>query len=198
MDLLSVFNAALRTVGISGSIHFRKTGDNNMINNPAFLTQAQDTAWNNQTLKATRDPVTGIETTHCNQGALAVARGVGCTDFPLPPAGGEPYTADQLFNFFLNHPQTWFEKDMVDVQTLANAGALVFACLPSWILQEAHGHIVSLTPGAEVWSGSLGMNVPICLNISTIELSARNVGINFAFPMHKATPRFWVWKGSLA
>jgi hypothetical protein len=121
---------------------------------------------------------------------------VGCHEFD-PPAGADPYIADQLFNFFLNHPSTWFEKDIGDVQQLTNAGALVFACLPSSILQEAHGHIVSLTPGSEFWSGELGMNVPICLNISTIELSGRSVSITKAFPMKRVTPRFFVWKGSL-
>lgn len=170
-------------------------GKNKMAGNPEILKQVQDTVWADPRWKATK-AADGTQTTHCNQGSLAIANGMGCHEFD-PPADGEPYTADQLFNFFQRATSNFLEKDMTDVQQLANAGSLVFACLPSWILQEAHGHIVSITPGIEVMSDSLQIHVPLCLNISTIELSARSVGINFAFPMHRVTPRFFVWKGSL-
>lgn len=166
-----------------------RTGVNNM-KDPEFLSKVQDTVWNDPRWRATP----GV--THCNQAALAVAQGVGCHEFD-PPTGGEPYTADQLFLFFQRDSSNFFEKNLEDVQALVNAGSLVFAILPSWILLEAHGHIVSLTPGIPVHSEGIDKDVPVCLNISTAELSSRCVGINFAFPLKRAMPRYFAWKVSL-
>ena len=161
----------------------------------AKLKEVQDTVWNDPRWKATTAE-NGVETTHCNQGSLAVANGMGCHEFD-PPANGEPYTADQLYSFFQKDTSGFVEKMMEDVQALVNQGSLIFASLPSGILQESHGHIVSLTPGDMVWSDHLGKDVPVCLNISTKELSSRSIGLNWAFPMSRATPRFFAWKESL-
>ena len=194
MDFLNVIIAAFQKFGVSVS-HYGRLGwlGGPMIKDPKKLSDVQDTVWNDPRWKATT--AGGVETTHCNQGSLAVANGMGCHSFD-PPMNGEPYTADQIFNFFANIDKgaNFLEKDMADVQALVNAGSLIFACVPSWLLKEAHGHIVTLTPGAEVFSGGLEKNVPICLNISTAQLSARSIGINFAFPMKVVTPRFFAWK----
>lgn len=158
---------------------------------PILLDHIQDAVW--------VDPRWASEggVTHCNQASLAVANGLGCHVFD-PPSGGEPYTADQLFNFLQRSTSGFLEKNMPDVQAIADAGGLVFAVLPSWILGEQHGHIVSLTPGPMMFSPSLNKDVPLCLNISTPELSGRRVGLNWAFPMLKATPRFFAWKELLS
>jgi hypothetical protein len=128
-----------------------------------------------------------------------VANGVGCHEFD-PPSGGEPYTADQLWYFFQRqnngHP-LFLEKDLADVHSLAQQGSLVYAICPSWLLNEKHGHVASLTPGDAVKSSLLNLWVSVCLNISTIAYSGRSVGINFAFPMKRIMPRFFVWKESL-
>ena len=163
---------------------------------PIKLSQVQDQAWDDPRWKAHFDPATKIETTHCNQGALAVANGVGCHEFD-PPSGGDPYAADQLFYFFQRVTSNFLEKDLADVHDLVRAGSLVFVISPSWLLNEGHGHVVSLTPGDAVKSESLGLWVPVCLNISTAALSSRSVGINCAFPMKRTMPRFFAWKGSL-
>ena len=176
------------------TVRFRETGYKNM--DGTKLSLVQDTVWNDPREQPTTDPITGIETTHCNQAALAVARGMGCHDFD-PPAGGEPYTADQLFAFFQRKDSKFIEQDMSNVQALANRGVLVFACLSSFLLQEHHGHVVSITPGETVFSESLVKRVPICLNIAGKRYDSRRIGINFAFPMHRATPRFWAWKTNL-
>lgn len=169
-----------------------------------LLKAVQDKVWADPSLKADTWP-DGSPRTHCNQAALAVANGMGCHDFDAP-VGGEPYTADQLFYFFQrtngNGGPHFLEKNMEDVQDLANAGSLVFAIVPSWTLLEKHGHIVSITPGITVHSPLLGKDVPVCLNVSTAPLSARMVGLNFAFPMHSmaqrgATVRFFAWRESL-
>lgn len=161
---------------------------------PKFLSEVQDKVWNDPRWKASI--IGGFEVTHCNQSALAVANGVGCHEFD-PPSGGEPYTADQLYYFFQRGSSNFLEKDLDDIQGLANAGSLVFAILPSWLLKEQHGHVVSVTPGDQVKSESLSRWVPVCLNVSTEVLSSRSIGINWAFPMKRVCPRFFAWKASL-
>lgn len=167
---------------------------------PTFLSKVQDTVWNNPALKADTWP-NGTPRTHCNQAALAVANGVGCHEFD-PPHGGEPYTADQLWYFFQRKngdgASNFLEKGIQDVHDLVQRGCLVYAVSPSWLLNESHGHIVSLTPGDAVKSESLNIWVPLCLNISTAALSSRAVGVNWAFPMKRTMPRFFVWKDSLS
>lgn len=166
---------------------------------PKFLSSVQDTVWANPKWKENMDA--GVDKTHCAEGSLAVANGVGCHEFD-PPAGGEPYMADQLFNFFQRATSNFLEKDLTDVQGLANAGSLVFAIAPSWLLLEKHGHIVSVTPGSQVKSEMLNRLVPVCLNISTKVLSGRVIGLNYAFPMHSmfqrgSAVRYFAWKESL-
>ena len=90
---------------------------------PKILSQVQDTVWNDPRWKATFDPNAKVEITHCNQASLAVANGMGCHEFDAP-TGGEPYTADQLFYFFQRDTSNFLEKNMDDVQALANAGSL--------------------------------------------------------------------------
>ncbi len=179
----------LNCLSLTVEIPFVMTGCRNKMTSEQ-LNEVQDTVWNNPAFQA-RDGKT-----FCNQASLAVANGIGCHEFD-PPKDGDPYTADQLFNFFQRSTSNFLEKNMEDVQALANKGALVFASLPSWRLDQAHGHICSLTPGDQVKSYSLDTYVPVCLNLSTQALSSRRVGINFAFPMKRAMPRYFVWKGSL-
>ena len=88
----------------------------------------------------------------------------------------------------------WLEKNMEDVQTLANQGSLVFAVLDSHAMQEHHGHIVSITPGEMIESGELNKQVPVCLNVAGAKLSGRKVELTEAFPMRHCTPRFFAWK----
>lgn len=170
------------------------TGVNNL-KDPQLLIKVQDTVWNDPRWKPTSNP-DGSETTHCNQASLAVANGVGCHAFDAP-SGGEPYTADQLYNYFQRKDTPFLEKDLIDVQELANAGSLIYAVLSSWMMGQTHGHIVSITPGEMVYSGSLKKHVPVCLNIGTAKYSARLIGLNFAFNMQKFNPRFFAWKDSL-
>lgn len=162
---------------------------------PKKLSEVQDTVWNDPRWKADFYS-NGSSRTHCNQASLSVANGLGCHEFD-PPANGEPYTADQLFYFFQKDTSGFLEKNLDDAQDLANFGTLVFCVCPSWLLGESHGHIVSITPGSHVMSENLGKFVPVCLNVSTTALSSRSVGINWAFPLKKAMPRFFAWKETL-
>lgn len=161
---------------------------------PEKLSDVQNSVWADPRWKAC--VIGGVEVTHCNQGALAVANGVGCHEFD-PPENGEPYTADQLYYFFQRSTSNFLEKNLEDTHDLAQQGTLIFAVSPSWLLKEQHGHIVSLTPGDQVKSASLSLWVPVCLNISTVSLSDRSIGINFAFPMTRTKPRYFAWKESL-
>lgn len=181
--------AEQRRIGVT--VKTKWTGTNNM-KDPNFLIKAQDTAWNDPALKA-RDGKT-----FCNMSWLKVCQAVGCHDFD-PAPGKEPYVADELWWFFQRKENAgkFLEKDLNDVQDLANRGALIAAVLPSWILKEVHGHIVSITPGEHVWSEGLQKFVPVCMNIATVALSSRKVGLNWAFPMKRVMPKFYAWKESL-
>jgi len=165
------------------------------LKDPKKLSEVQDSVWNDPRWKADTYP-NGKIRTHCNQASLAVANGMGYHGFDSP-VGGEPYTADQIFYYFQRAESNFLEKDLDDAQTLANQGSLLFCISPSWILGEDHGHIVSITPGKSVHSENLGKDVPVCLNISTAVLSSRSIGINWAFPMKRVMPKFFVWKDSL-
>lgn len=174
---------------LTASLSFETTGCKNKMTADK-LNEVQDAVWNNPAFV----PSDGI--THCNQASLAVANGMGCHGFD-PPHGAQPYTADQIFNFLQRESSGFLEKNIEDVQALANNGTLIFASLPSWRLDQAHGHIVSITPGNQIRSYALDMDVPVCLNIGTKALSARRTGINFAFPMKRVKPRYFAWKESL-
>lgn len=196
IDVILDFLRRIGERGIRIDISFRSNLNmKNEMQSPEKLSEVQDTVWNDPRWKAEK-LADGLERTHCNQASLAVANGMGCHEFD-PPINGEPYLADQLYHFFQREASGFLEKNLEDVQNLANRGCLVFAVLPSWIMQQKHGHIVSITPGKMVESGILGKSVPVCLNIAGTELSSRSTGINWAFPLKRATPRFFCWKESL-
>jgi len=160
-----------------------------------LLNAVQDKVWADPRWQPTTD-AKGIETTHCNQAALAVADGLGCHAFD-PGPGAEPYTADQLYDFFQREDSGFVEKLMADVQALANEGSLVYAVLNAHMLAELHGHIVSITTGRMVFSGELSRSVPVCLNIAGKKYDSRRTSLTMAFPMMRVTPRFFAWKASL-
>jgi hypothetical protein len=180
-------------MGIRKSWGITETGYVNK--DPKFLSEVQDKVWNDPALKA-RDGKT-----FCNLAWLKICQGLGCRDFDPPPLQ-EPYTADGIWWFFQRkeNANKWLEKDLANVQDLANQGCLIACILPSWMLGEAHGHIVSLTSGTLVWSESLQKFVPVCMNIGSAPLSSRRIGINMAFPMKrlneekKPQPKFYAWK----
>lgn len=181
-------------MGVRISIRIKATGVNNM-KDPNFLAKAQDTVWNDPRWKADTWP-DGKPRTHCNQASLEVANAVGCHTFD-PAPGRDPYSADELFHFFQRETSGFLEEALDNAQELANKGSLVYAIAPSWLLQEGHGHIASITPGAAVDSEFMKKKVPVCLNISDVAHSARLIGINWAFPLKRTIPRFYAWKESL-
>lgn len=191
-QVIGVLMDALKSWGVRISVPL-KAGNNNLPD-PKLLNEVQDRVWNDPRWKA------GEGVTHCNQAALAVANGMGCHVFD-PAPGKDPYLADQLWYLFMrgqrDNTSKFLEKDMEDVQALANQGSLVFAICPSWLLQEEHGHVVTITAGDPVYSPNLDKQVPVCMNVATAVLSSRRIGINYAFPLKRALPKFYVWKESL-
>lgn len=137
--------------------------------------------------------VDGDHITYCNLAAQAVAQGVGC--HALDPGPGRPaLLADELYRLFLSKPAVFTPLLMRDCQEIVNAGALVFAVLPHWRLQESHGHICTLTTGPGDHSGRWNAFTPFCMNLGRAGTCFRRKGVNWAFQI---VPEFFRWNNAI-
>lgn len=191
---MGLLNGLLRDGFTVSLVKWRFWGCPSMIKDPKKLSMIQDQVWENpqfhaETLKD------GMVVTHCNASAHAVARAYGCLAF-LDLKTNAPYMADEIYDL-MGRSSDFAIKRMDECQALVNQGVLIFAALPSYKLGESHGHIVSLTPGNEEFSGTWNAKTPACLNLGGVTTSFRNKGINWAFPVKKGIPDFFAWGPSL-
>ena len=166
-----------------------------MTKDHAKLSMIQDQVFEDPRFKAQIDPVTKAMTTFCNLSCHAIARAYGCMAL-LNLQTNQPYTADEIYAV-LQASKDFTRKDIGECQDLVNQGSLIFAIKTSQQLGQSHGHIVTLTPGNKEWSNHWTMYVPSCMSIGSPEATFRNKGINFAFPVDKGIPDFYVWNQSL-
>lgn len=127
--------------------------------------------------------------TFCNVATIAVAQGVGCRALDSP-VGIEPLTADEIYRLMLSETLLFAPMVMRQCQDRVNAGALMFAILPSWKLQQSHGHICTLTTGMGDHSGRWNTFTPFCMNLGRAGTCFRKKGVNWAF---QTVPEIFAW-----
>ena len=139
-------------------------------------------------------PANGV--THCNEALHMIGVTVAAYDkfYGL--------TADQIIDYIVNNASEWQPVAMTDAQAMANEGSWLVAGLKSTELGQAHGHVVTIRPGREVYSGKWG-SVPRVLNIGAQNFIARSktgpltnqpCGLNESFiPM----PKIYALKSTL-
>lgn len=159
------------------------TGYTNM-KNKDLLIQSQDKVWASGAFMPNDSD--GEDETFCNLATQAVLKMMGCTDMT-------GLNADAMMEF-LRTSGDWLIKPIGDCQFLANTGTLLIAGLGSKDLGQRHGHVCTITPGTEEFSGHWNCKVPVALSIGRRAICARSLGVNYAFvPM----PEFYAWKPSL-
>lgn len=154
---------------------------------PILLAKAQDAVWESG-LYMPHESDAG-ETTYCNIASQAVARRVGCDMFNYQT----DITADQMYDL-MKTSKGFLVKPMADCQALVNAGTLIFAILPASKLGQSHGHVCTLTPGPEAFSGHWNAKAPSAMNLGRKGTCFRTHGVNFAFV---PVPEFYAWTESL-
>ena len=127
--------------------------------------------------------------TFCNLATLAVAQGVGCHALDAGQ-GKEPLTADEIYQLVVSTPAVFSPIVMRECQDRVNAGALILAILPGYKLQQAHGHLCTLTTGVGDHSGRWNAFTPYCMNLGRAGTCFRKKGVNWAFQI---VPSFFAW-----
>lgn len=126
--------------------------------------------------------------TWCNRWSKEVAKFCGCTDFEDYP---KVELADSIYQFLdSNISRRWSRIDKEFASRVASEGHLVFAVLPSWQLNAAHGHIAPLYPAQMEFSESLKEMVPIIANVG------KDNGIGKTskyFPVKIGHPKFFLF-----
>lgn len=141
--------------------------------NLPLLMDAVCESFNNTSYKPTD------ENTFCNLAACAVALKMGCNEL-------SGLMANDMIKF-MSASKNWSEIPMDKAQILANQGSLVFATHEG----SPHGHICTVMPGNEKFSGRWG-KVPTVMNIGKDVFIGK--GVNWAFA---DVPRFYAWRPSL-
>ncbi len=159
------------------------TGYTNM-KNPDLLREAQDKVWESGAFLPKEED--GAETTYCNMAVNAVLAPMGCTIL-------QGMTADQMVTF-MRTSKDFLIKPMADCQFLTNLGTVIVAGLTSAQLKQGHGHVATLTPGVEDYSGHWDKKAPVCLSIGRKAICFRSKGVNWAFVPE---PEFYAWVPSL-
>lgn len=158
--------------------------------NKELLVKSQDEVWSSG--KYTPTEANHHETTYCNLAVQAVAKAMGCTAFDKPH-GVSPELADEMYKV-MQSSKDFIVKPIGDCQWLANEGTLIIAAMPSWMLLQSAGHVCTLTPGHEDYSGHWDKKTPLCLNLGRKGTCFRAKGVNWAFQVE---PFFFAWVPSL-
>ncbi len=164
------------------------TGYTNM-RDKAKLIATQDRIWDSGAyLPKEAD---GEEITYCNLAVLAVLNAYG--DHTL-----DDLHADDMMLFLQQSKKDptmlWIPKPIGDCQLLASEGTIIVAGLTSRQLGQSHGHVCTLTPGEEDFSGHWNKKTPKCLSIGRKAICFRSKGVNWAFVPE---PEFYAWVPSL-
>lgn len=152
--------------------------------NPDKLEAVQDEIWDcGEFLPKEED---GQEVTYCNLGVQAVFNAFGYK-------GLDGKSADEIMAF-MKSSKDFLVKPMQDCQFFVNEGTIIVAGLTAAQLGQSHGHVCTLTPGAEDYSGHWDKKVPVCLSIGRKEICFRLKGVNWAFVPE---PEFYAWAPTL-
>jgi len=152
--------------------------------NADLLREAQDKVWDSGLYMPKEED--GEEITYCNMATNAVLAPMGCTVM-------QGMTADQMVEF-MRTSKNFLIKPIEDCQFLANEGTVIVAGLTSGALKQSHGHVCTITPGVEDFSGHWNKKTPQCLSIGRKKICFRSKGVNWAFVPE---PEFYAWLPSL-
>ncbi len=159
------------------------TGYTNM-KNPDRLRAVQDKIWESGAFLPKEGQ--GEEVTYCNIAVQAVFEA-----FDYQALGTT--TADKMLDL-IRTSKDFLIKPMADCQQLVNEGTILVAGLDSGQLKQSHGHVCTLTPGVEDYSGHWNKKTPQCLSIGRKAICFRSKGVNWAFVPE---PEFYAWIPSL-
>lgn len=157
-----------------------------------LLKDACDQVMHDSSLAPKKDKSGKIIETHCNEGALLVARAMGCREFEVAD-GEEELMADAMCQLMSDNVSGNWEKVDGSTATLhALSGGLGFAAMSSYELGEAHGHIAAIYPVGMQESGSLGHDVPMVANVGVCLAEEKS---SQAFPVSKGEANYYIFKG---
>lgn len=149
-----------------------------------FLKTTQDRIWNSGAFLPNDSD--GAEITYCNLATDAVFKAFNYSAF-------SGMLADQMMAY-VKTSKDFLIKPMAGIQELVNEGTLIVAGLTAEQLGQSHGHICTLTPGAEDYSGHWNLKTPQCLSIGRKAICFRSKGVNWAFVPQ---PEFYAWVPTL-
>ncbi len=159
------------------------TGYTNM-KNKDLLIATQDQVWNSGAYMPKETD--GEEVTYCNLAVQAVFEAFGFKGF-------DGLNADQIL-IYVKTSTDFLIKPIADGQWLVNEGTILIAGLSSHQLGQSHGHVCTLTPGLEDYSGHWDKRAPVCLSIGRKAICFRSKGVNWAFVPE---PEIYAWVPSL-
>lgn len=131
------------------------------------LTEAQNIVFANQTYWPKGDE------TFCNLATQEILMRMGYTAL-------SGMKADAMYNY-VQSSKEWLVKPLAEAQVLVNEGVIMMAILPAFKLGQSHGHVNTLTPGTEDFSGHWNVKTPACMNLGRVGTCFRSKGINYAF-----------------
>lgn len=150
----------------------------------ATLKAACDEIVSDPNLQPVKDSSGKIVETHCNLGAMRVARAMGCDEL-------DNLMADQQYEVMSdNATKRWAKVDGMTASAHALAGGLSFAAMTSEQLGETHGHIAAVYPAQMQESPSLGKEVPLVANVGKTDAEEKE---SAAFPVADGEPDYFIW-----
>lgn len=181
--LLNALKGILKKTGIGVTVPINDTGFVNMRDTQRLIA-TQDLIWNSKAYMPKETD--GEEVTYCNLAVQAVFAAFGYH-------GLDTMRADEIMLFVRSSP-LFLVKPLLGIQELVNNGTIIVAGLTGAELGQSHGHVATLTPGPEDYSGHWGVRVPVCLSIGRKGICFRTKGVNWAFV---PPPTFYAWRPSL-
>ncbi len=98
--------------------------------------------------------------------------------------------ADSMCAFMVKS-EDWQDRDLSDVQRLANIGVLVIGAATSTEMGQEHGHVSTVRPGNTKISGHWGQ-APACMNVGGENFIGKDMAYAF-----KTKPKFYALKMTL-
>jgi hypothetical protein len=138
------------------------------VKDPKALNAAQDAVFANKSYWPQSDGET-----FCNIATQDVLLKLGY-------AALEGLTADEMYAKIVTSSD-WLIKPMADAISLVQEGTILVAILPSTKLGQSHGHVNTLTPGSNDFSGKWNCKTPLCMNLGRVGTCFRAKGENWAF-----------------
>lgn len=152
--------------------------------NVETLRAACDDILRDKNLKPVKDSEGNIVKTFCNEGAMYVARSMGCYELDSLMAD------DQYKVMSKNVSKRWAKVAGMTSAAHANFGGLAFAAMTSEMLKEFHGHIAAIYPAPMEFSESLQKAVPVVANVGKSNLKEKE---SMAFPVAQGEPDYFIY-----